>query len=170
MGDESLVRGPKGRPTPAATVIQVENRQRIRRVTPGEIHKLINAILDRLGCTGEVGVQLVGPAAMARINWDYLRHPGSTDVITFDHGSTPGHLYGECFICVADAVAQSRQWGTTWEQEVGRYVIHAILHLAGYDDRDPAARRLMKRRENTLTQRLVVAPGWRASEGAPRAA
>lgn len=98
---------------------------------------------------------------MARLNWEYLKHPGSTDVITFDYGSTQGHLHGEGFICVADAMAQSVDWQTTWQEEVGRYVIHALLHLAGHDDLEPAARRLMKRRENSLTQALIVRAGWR---------
>ena len=121
---------------------------------------LAHATLRRLGRTGEIGVHLVGPKEMARVNWDYLRHEGSTDVITFDHGSTARHLHGECFICVADAVAQAADWKTCWQEELGRYVIHALLHLAGYDDLDPAARRVMKRREQALTRALVTGPRW----------
>jgi rRNA maturation RNase YbeY len=85
---------------------------------------------------------------MARVNWRFLQHEGSTDVITFDYGSTAERLHGECFICVADAVTQAEAFGTTWSDEVVRYVIHAILHLRGYDDLKPDVRRIMKREEN----------------------
>jgi ssRNA-specific RNase YbeY (16S rRNA maturation enzyme) len=37
---------------------------------------------------------------------------------------------------------------------VARYLIHGILHLEGFDDTDPASRRLMKRRENKLLKDL----------------
>jgi rRNA maturation RNase YbeY len=85
---------------------------------------------------------------MARVNWRFLQHEGSTDVITFDHGSTIERVHGECFISVADAVDQAQAFRTTWTEEVVRYVIHGILHLRGYDDLEPALRRSMKREEN----------------------
>lgn len=91
---------------------------------------------------------------MARVNWKYLGHDGSTDVITFDHGSTREHLHGECFVCVADAVKQATEWRTTWSEELRRYVIHGLLHLAGYDDLEPKSRRFMKRKENALMRAL----------------
>jgi probable rRNA maturation factor len=48
------------------------------------------------------------------------------------------------------AVAQSREFGTDWRAELVRYVIHGLLHLLGHDDREPAARRRMKRVESRL--------------------
>ena len=92
---------------------------------------------------------------MARVNWDFLRHEGSTDVITFDHGSTPERLHGELFISVADAVAQAAEFGTTWPEELARYVIHGLLHLRGHDDLEPAKRRVMKREENRLVRKFA---------------
>ncbi len=98
---------------------------------------------------------------MARVNWQFLRHEGSTDVITFDHGEQSAvssqrsaKLHGEAFICVADAVKQAREFKTTWQSEVVRYAVHALLHLLGHDDLRPAKRRLMKREENRLMREL----------------
>src|SRR5689334_3973530 len=110
---------------------------------------------------------------MARINQTFLQHEGSTDVITFDHSKTPptrpfdvnspspaagpgpGPIHGEIFISVPDAVAQAREFGTTWQDELVRYVIHGLLHLLGHDDLQPAARRVMKRAENRLVAALT---------------
>lgn len=129
-------------------VVVLSNRQRDRRLCLRSLRRTVLELLGAMGLGAELGIHFVGAREMARVNAGYLGHEGSTDVITFDHGSTPGRLHGECFISVADAVSQARDFGTTWEAEVVRYVIHAMLHLRGFDDLEPAARRVMKREEN----------------------
>ena len=138
---------------------------------------------------------------MAEVNWNFLQHEGSTDVITFDHSDRgvrpspgaaiyahsslknpsmpveapaslrPGRphsvgshdpLHGEIFICLDDAVKQAREFRTTWQGELTRYVIHGLLHLCGHDDLKPAARRKMKREENRLLR--VVAKRFALSK------
>jgi ssRNA-specific RNase YbeY (16S rRNA maturation enzyme) len=58
-------------------------------------------------------------------------------------------------------VKQAREFGTTWQGELVRYVIHGLLHLCGHDDLMSAARSKMKREENRLlretTKRFVLA-------------
>jgi rRNA maturation RNase YbeY len=140
---------------PSATpLVVVLNRQRDQRVSLRSIRRWTLEALKLLHTDAELGIHLVTATEMARVNWDFLRHTGSTDVITFDHGSVPGRLHGELFISVADAMAQARSFHTTWQQELGRYIVHGLLHLAGEDDLEPAARRRMKRRENSLVRRL----------------
>ena len=131
------------------------NRQRTRRVDIRSLRALIAAVLDDLGLDAEIGIHLVSASEMAKVNWDFLRHEGSTDVITFDHGSTTERLHGELFISVADAVEQAEEFGTTWDEELARYVIHGLLHLLGHDDLEPAKRRVMKRRENRLVRKFA---------------
>ena len=62
------------------------------------------------------------------------------------------NLNGEIFICLDDAAKQAREFRTTWQSELVRYVIHGLLHLCGHDDLKPAARRQMKREENRLVR------------------
>ncbi|MEY4690089.1 MAG: hypothetical protein RIT19_414 [Verrucomicrobiota bacterium] len=137
-------------PVPAvpAPVLVLGNRQKDRRLPLQPLRAIILDLLAAMGTGAELGFHFVSAGEMARVNWRFLRHEGSTDVITFDHGSSPGRLHGECFICVSDAIAQAKEFGTTWSEEVVRYVIHGILHLRGYDDLEPTARRAMKREEN----------------------
>lgn len=71
------------------------------------------------------------------------------------HVASYPDLNGELFICLDDAVKQAREFRTTWQGELVRYVIHGLLHLCGYDDLSPGLRRKMKREENRLV-RLVV--------------
>ena len=110
---------------------------------------------------------------MILINETFLRHEGSTDVITFDYAISIGQassrshskanygdrrdacpaLHGEIFICMDEAISQSKKFKTTWQSEIVRYLVHGVLHLLGHDDRNAAARRKMKREEE---RRLAV--------------
>ena len=62
----------------------------------------------------------------------------------------PEQVHGEIFICIDDAVKQARQFRTTWQSELVRYLIHGVLHAVGYGDLTPADRGVMKREENRL--------------------
>ena len=89
----------------------------------------------------ELGVFLVGPEEMARINFSSLQHEGPTDVITFDYceqgdAPKPGPILGDLFICPTVAEEFAGEFGTTWPKEVGPVLIHGVLHLRGYDDRE----------------------------------
>ena len=140
----------------------IANRQRTHKINGRCLRQVVLALLRELNQEGaELGIQLVGAREMARVNWQFLQHEGSTDVITFDHGAAdrglrPGRagLHGELFICIDDAVAQAAQFHTTWQSEVVRYVVHGVLHLLGHDDLQPAGRRKMKREENRLVRHL----------------
>jgi rRNA maturation RNase YbeY len=99
---------------------------------------------------------------MTLVNEAFLRHEGSTDVITFDHqnpesGSQKSglNLHGELFVCVDEAILQAKQFRTSWQSEIVRYIVHGVLHLLGHDDLKSELRRKMKREENRLVRRLA---------------
>jgi len=141
----------------------ISNRQRTEKINTRLLRQLTSALLLDLKQTdAELGIHLVGAREMARVNWQFLRHAGSTDVITFDHlaadaghPTATGRLHGELFICVDDAVAQATAFQTTWQSEVVRYVVHGVLHLLGHDDLRPELRRKMKRAENRRVRLLA---------------
>ena len=113
----------------------------------------------------ELGLHFVSAKEMARVHEQFTNIPGSTDVITFDHGSKPpANLHGEIFISVEDAMAQAREFKTTWQSEVARYVIHGLLHLLGFDDLEPVARKKMKQTENRLVKKMEAQFDLRAIE------
>lgn len=151
-------------PMPPAPAMRVTilNRQRRRRIDTARLKQITRALLAELKIPdAELGIHLVSAKHMAQVNWQYLQHEGSTDVITFDHSEASGagdglprRLYGELFVCVDDAARQAVEFGTTWRSEVVRYVVHGVLHLLGYDDLKPELRRKMKRAENRLVRRL----------------
>jgi probable rRNA maturation factor len=56
---------------------------------------------------------------------------------------------------VDEAVFQAKQFGTSWQSELLRYVVHGVLHLRGHDDLKSELRRKMKRAENRLVRVLA---------------
>ena len=154
-----------------ATIIIV-NRQRTKKINARLLRKIVRELLRELNIPGaELGISLVGAEEMAKVNWNFLRHEGSTDVITFNHadagragsplpadgahGVTRPTLHGELFICVDEAVLQAKQFKTHWQSEIVRYIVHGVLHLVGHDDLKPDLRRKMKRAENRLVRVLA---------------
>jgi len=101
----------------------------------------------RGGCPpGELSVAFVTDPGLARLHARYLEDPSATDVITFAGDAAHGFA-GE--ICVsADAAARHAAGARAGlSDEMTLYVVHGWLHLAGYDDRRPAAKRAMRRAE-----------------------
>ena len=156
--------------------IVIANRQRKKKINSALLKQITAALLDDLKLTeAELGIHLVSAKEMAQVNWQFLQHEGPTDVITFDYSDPVGDdvrslknkklepphvgsynfIHGELFICVEVALAQAKEFKTSWQSELVRYAVHGVLHLLGHDDLKPALRRAMKREENRLLGRLT---------------
>jgi probable rRNA maturation factor len=144
--------------------LHIRNRQKVRNIRKAEFSRIAHFLLDDLlDLPGyDLAVHFLNAKTMAKANWDFLQHKGSTDVITFDYregynelqANGGGGLKGEIFISIEDALSQSIEFDTLWQQEVIRYFVHGTLHLLGYEDLQPSQRKIMKREENKLV-RLV---------------
>jgi probable rRNA maturation factor len=120
------------------------------------------------GCPpGELSLAFLTDAGLARLHADFLADPGVTDVITF--AGDPAHgLAGE--ICVsADAAARqacpepgrrTKASKNKFGDELTLYIVHGWLHLAGYDDLAPRAKRKMRSAE-ARALKLLRAAGHR---------
>jgi probable rRNA maturation factor len=148
-------------PPVALSALEFLNRQRTKRLDLARLRRVAEGALAELGLRyWNLTFYFVGAKRMAQINETHLGHPGPTDVITFDYAEratrdTQHALHGEIFICVDVAVTQAREFRTTWQAEVVRYLIHGLLHLCGHDDLAPAPRRRMKQVENRLVRKLA---------------
>jgi len=143
--------------------ITITNRQRIRTVDSYFLRRIIKTLIEELQIgRADLAIHLVTTAEITKLNEAFLRHAGSTDVITFNYSDNPTPypqpatlLHGEIFVCVEEALTQARRFHTTWQIELVRYAIHGTLHLLGFDDLNPAARRKMKRAEDRWVRSLA---------------
>lgn len=80
----------------------------------------------------EIEATLLTDAEIAQVHGEFLNDPTPTDVITFEHG--------EILISIETAARQARQFGANQPvpREIALYLIHGLLHLAGWNDYDPA--------------------------------
>jgi len=155
---EHKIQDPNAGPV-RSRLLNLRNRHRTRGVQLRFLRRIVQALLQDVWPDGslDLAVYLVAAPEVTRLNETFLRHKGSTDVITFDYAESaePERLHGEIFICLDEAVCQARRFRTTWQSELVRYVVHGVLHLLGYDDRDSQARRRMKQAEDDLVRRLA---------------
>jgi probable rRNA maturation factor len=146
----------------------IANRHPRLRLERGALTTMI-AALDahahqfRGGCpAGELSLVFLTDTALAKLHAGFLDDPTMTDVITFAASDTNLPMIGEeksaGEICVsADAATRhlrprrgakmKRSSSVDLSDEITLYVVHGWLHLAGYDDLEPAKKREMRRAE-----------------------
>ena len=110
---------------------------------------------------GALSVAVVGRRAMARLHWRHMAVRGPTDVLTFDLGTdrARGRIDGEVVVCADVARARAPRGGDRrGAAELALYVVHGILHLAGYDDHDAAGYQAMHAREDALLTQIGLGP------------
>jgi probable rRNA maturation factor len=95
-------------------------------------------------------VALVDDATSDRVHRDFMNVDGPTDVITFHHG--------EIVIGAEVAARQAAEFGEPLAREILRYLVHGLLHLAGHEDDNDAARAAME-----TAQESIVAELWTPS-------
>jgi rRNA maturation RNase YbeY len=107
----------------------------------------------------EVSVLFVSDRTIRRLNKAYLNHDYPTDVLAFPQqggvSSPQPHLFGDVVISVETAARQAKEHGHSLDQELALLLIHGILHLSGYDDTTPAARRRMWAKQRALLHRCL---------------
>jgi len=135
----------------------VHNRQRAVRVPLAPLQefaqhalreclKLRGKKLSVLSTLTELNVILVSNRRMAALHRRFLHLPGPTDVITFQHG--------EIFVSAEVARAHARRFGNSLEAELRLYIAHGLLHLHGFDDKEPAAAAEMESAQEKLVASL----------------
>lgn len=81
----------------------------------------------------QVGIILADHEIVTDLNRRFLDHDRPTDVLSF-RLNDEAPLEGEVYVDVETAAERCEEFGTTPADEILRYVVHGLLHLAGYDD------------------------------------
>jgi probable rRNA maturation factor len=85
-------------------------------------------------------------------NRKYLQHNSYTDIITFDNSekNQKGELIlsGDIFISIDRVNENAKKYDVVFEEELRRILIHGVLHLAGYLDKNKKDKELMTKKED----------------------
>lgn len=85
---------------------------------------------------------------LLEINKKYLQHNTFTDIITFDSSEVDSHLSGDIFISIDRVKENAKHFRARFVNELHRVMIHGMLHLAGYKDKDEEQKKLMRSKED----------------------
>ena len=96
---------------------------------------------------GDVNVIFCSDNYILDVNIKYLGHDYFTDIITFDY-CEGDKLSGDLFISVDSVRENSIFYGTEFDDELHRVIVHGILHLIGFDDHTDKDTLLMRSKED----------------------
>ena len=80
-------------------------------------------------------------------NKTFLKHDTLTDIITFDY-SEKNTLTGDVYISIERVKENSQNYGVPYENELHRVIIHGVLHLLGYKDKNEKQQKEMREKED----------------------
>ncbi|HSW87457.1 MAG TPA: rRNA maturation RNase YbeY [Rhabdochlamydiaceae bacterium] len=142
--------------------ITVVDSQKALAISRPSVKKVVLATLDFLQIkTDEVIVHFIDKAAICALHESFFNDPTPTDCISFPidypyEESGKHHLLGEVFVCPEVAVEYARTKNKDPYAETTLYLIHGLLHLAGYDDLQAAERRKMRAMERRCLEKKEV--------------
>ena len=97
---------------------------------------------------------------MTELNWQCLEHEGTTDVITFDYFNDEDGFFDEdsaleVIICLDFANREGvEREDSSYAEEITLYIVHSLLHAAGFDDLCEEDRLVMRQQEDRVMTAL----------------
>ena len=130
------------------------------------LHELTQFVLAREDkpFNTEVSISFVTDEAIAELNERYRHKEGPTDVLSFvcdgvdddlsamTLAEDPVYELGDVVIAPDVASRQTREFGTTFEEEISLLLVHGLLHLCGYDHIEDDEAEVMEKREAEILE------------------
>ena len=101
-----------------------------------------------------ISLAIVDDKTIHELNARYLNHDYETDVLSFvlDRNVEDGSLEGEVIASADTADRVAKEFGIQFQDELLLYIVHGVLHLVGYDDKERGASIEMRAAEKKYTQ------------------
>jgi|SaaInlStandDraft_1057018.scaffolds.fasta_scaffold32964_2 probable rRNA maturation factor len=80
-------------------------------------------------------------------NKKYLQHESYTDIITFDN-SLNNKIAGDIVISLERVNENAKYYQVSYNYELERVMAHGLLHLLGYNDKNPEEKKIIRKKEN----------------------
>lgn len=119
--------------------------------------KWISGVISHEGFDlGEIAYIFCDDAYLHQLNVEFLKHDTFTDIISFDN-SVGNEIGGEIYISVERVRENAAEFGTSFEEELHRVMIHGILHYCGYKDKSSMEAEMMRNKEDEALRQLSEA-------------
>lgn len=108
----------------------------------------LKTVAERESCRlGDINIIFCSDPYLLDINLQYLGHNYYTDIITFDYSEKP-KVSGDLFISIDTVKDNAAFYGSSFDEELHRVIVHGVLHLIGYDDHSDEDIKQMRAKEN----------------------
>lgn len=115
------------------------------------VHKLISSLKKEFALNiSFLSISFINSSVLLSINKKYLNHDYETDVITFNYSKKTKDIDGEILISFEEAKKNAEKYHVNFSKELCRLVIHGMLHLLKFDDKNKKEKNIMKQMENKL--------------------
>ena len=102
----------------------------------------------------EINIILVTDERLLEINQKYLNHNFYTDIITFQSATLPDSISGELYISWDRVAENAKDLKVDLVNELSRVIVHGVLHLCGYRDKQAVEKKLMRKKEDFYLKSL----------------
>lgn len=100
-----------------------------------------------------INFMFVSDRTIVILNRKFLHHFYPTDIITFDY-SNKKIISGDIYISLDTVMYNSKTFGVAFKEELYRVMIHGLLHLMNYDDKNIVDKAIMRKKENYYLKSL----------------
>ena len=97
----------------------------------------------------------VDDAEILQMNNKFLKHDYYTDVITFGDLKDK-KISGDIAISIERVLDNSKTYGVEFEDELKRVMVHGLLHIMGYNDKDSNDKSVMSQKEKKAIKMFHV--------------
>ena len=122
-------------------------------IDKNKILRAVNLVVPKHKIIREFGLVFVSPQKMAELNLKYRRQNKPTNILSFA-GLSRELGSGDVVVCPKVAVAEAKKYGFTQKNWMTRLIVHAILHLAGYNHKTFEGETVMKHLEDKVCGKL----------------
>lgn len=95
----------------------------------------------------ELGIIFCSDNYLLEMNRKHLNHDYFTDIITFDY-CEDSFVSGDLFISIDRIAENASDLNVSMLDELHRVIVHGVLHLIGYSDKEDAAKTQMTSQED----------------------
>lgn len=121
----------------------------IPKFSISRIKNWIKKVIEEEGfIVGEINIIFVNNDYILNINNQFLSHNYYTDIITFDYCENK-IISGDLFLSIEMIAENALNLNVNFYNEINRVIIHGILHLLGYSDKDEAEIKIMRKKEDS---------------------